>query len=273
MPRGLVLVHAHPDDEALGTGGTIAKYSSEGAHVCLITCTNGEAGEIADVPELGTVEEIRPRLGEIRRAELEAACRELGDVDLRMLGYHDSGMDGTPENDAEVAFVNQDLDEVVAKIVDVVREIDPQVLVTYNENGGYGHPDHIRAHQAAMLAAEICGVPKVYFMAFPKSLMRAGHELAAAMGMSADDWFSDDEIELIGTDDAEITTVIDCTAFVRQKFSALEAHRTQLGTTQMFLQIPEEFRAGMGHEHYVLARSSAPRGHGIEMDLFDGVDA
>ena len=89
MPRGLVLVHAHPDDEALGTGGTIAKYSSEGAHVCLITCTNGEAGEIAEVPELGTVEEIRPRLGEIRRAELEAACRELGEVDLRMLGYHD----------------------------------------------------------------------------------------------------------------------------------------------------------------------------------------
>ena len=182
-------------------------------------------------------------------------------------------MDGTPENDASVAFVNQDLDEVVAKIVDVIREVRPQVLVTYNENGGYGHPDHIRAHDAAMRAAQICDVPKVYFMAFPKSLMRAGRELAASIGMSPDDWFSDDEIELIGTDDAEITTVIDCTAFVRHKFRALEAHRTQLGTTQIFLQIPEEFRAGMGHEHYVLARSSASGGDGTETDLFAGVDA
>jgi N-acetyl-1-D-myo-inositol-2-amino-2-deoxy-alpha-D-glucopyranoside deacetylase len=270
MPRGLLLVHAHPDDEALGTGGTIAKYAAEGAHVCLITCTNGEVGEIAEVPELGTVDEIRPRLGEVRRLELEAACRELGDVDLRMLGYHDSGMEGTPENDAPIAFVNQELDDVVAKIVDVIREVGAQVLVTYDDYGLYGHPDHIRAHEAALRAADIAGVAKVYYIAFPKSLMRMARDAAAAMGLT-DEFFSEDDIERIGTDDALISASIDCTDFVDNKFRALEAHRTQFGTTQLFLQIPAEYRAGFGHEHYVLARSSVLQSDGIESDLFEGI--
>lgn len=270
MSRRLVLVHAHPDDETLGTGGTIARYSSEGAHVCLITCTNGEAGEIADVPGLGPPEEIRPKLGEVRRAELIEACRRLGTVDLRMLGYHDSGMQGTPENDAPVAFVNQDLEEVARRIAVILEEIRPQVLITYNEFGGYGHPDHIRAHQAAVRAAALTQVPKLYHTAFPKGLMRAGSELAASIGI---DMFSEEDIETIGTDDADVTSVVDCTAFVTQKFAALEAHRTQLGTTQMFLQIPEEFRSGFGLEHYVLAISKVPRRDGIESDLFEGTGA
>jgi N-acetyl-1-D-myo-inositol-2-amino-2-deoxy-alpha-D-glucopyranoside deacetylase len=268
--RRIAFVHAHPDDETLGTGGTIARYSSEGAHVCLITCTNGEVGEIAEVPDLGPADEIRPRLGEIRRAELEAACRELGDVDLRMLGYHDSGMDGTPENEARIAFVNQDLTEIVDRVVAILREVRPQVLVTYDENGGYGHPDHIRAHEAAMRAAQICDVPKVYYIAFPKSLMRMASEIGATMGL---EFFSDEDIESIGTDDKLITSVIDCTPFVAEKFRALEAHRTQLGTTQMFLNIPDEFRVGLGHEHYVLARSSVARRVGVEDDLFTGTGA
>ena len=270
MSRALVLVHAHPDDEALGTGGTIARYAAEGVHVCLITCTNGEVGEIADVPELGPTDEIRPRLGEIRRAELEAACAELGNVDLRMLGYHDSGMDGTPENDAPVAFVNQPMDEVVGRIVQILREVRPQVVVTYDEFGGYGHPDHIRAHQAAMRAAEIVGVAKIYYVAFPKSLMRVGREMASSFGIEPDDFFTEEDIERLGTDDVDITTAIDCSSYVGQKFRALEAHRTQLGTTQLFLQIPEEFRGAMGNEYYVLARSSVPR-VGVESDLFEGV--
>jgi LmbE family N-acetylglucosaminyl deacetylase len=277
--RRLVFVHAHPDDESLGTGGTIAKYAAEGAHVCLITCTNGEVGEIADVPELGTADEIRPRLGEVRRLELEAACRELapngaptgsGRIDLRMLGFHDSGMEGTPENDAPIAFVNQDFDAVVETIVGIFRELEPQVMVTYNEIGFYGHPDHIRAHEAAMRAAEIAGVAKVYYTAFPKSLMRMGREMAGNFGIDGDEFFSEDDIEHLGTDDADITAVIDCNAFVEHKFRALEAHRTQLGTTEVFLQIPSEFRGALGNEHYVLARSSVPRSTEIESDLFGG---
>lgn len=265
--RRIVFVHAHPDDESLATGGTIARYAAEGAHVCLITCTSGEAGEVADVPDLGTVEEITERLGDVRRDELVEACSRLGDVDLRMLGFHDSGMDGTPANDEPHAFVRQDLDLVVARIVEVFREIEPQVLVTYNEYGGYGHPDHIRAHEAALRAAEICGVAKVYYTAFPKSMLRAGQE---AFG---EEFFSEEEIDRVGTEDSDITTVLDVSAYVENKFAALAAHRTQLGTTRIFLDMPDELRAiGLGAEHYVLARSAVPAPKEIEADLFERLE-
>jgi N-acetyl-1-D-myo-inositol-2-amino-2-deoxy-alpha-D-glucopyranoside deacetylase len=266
--RSVVFVHAHPDDESLATGGTIARYAAEGAHVCLVTCTNGEVGEIAEVPGLGSPEEIRPRLGEIRKGELAEACRILGPVDLRVLGYHDSGMESTPENEASVAFVNQDIDEVVAKIVAILEDVRPQVLVTYNEYGAYGHPDHIRAHRAGVRAAAECGVAKVYYTAFPKSLLRAAGEM---FGEAAEIAFTDEEIERIGTPDEDITTVIDVSAYVGRKFEALAAHRTQLGTTAAFLQIPDDVRAAaLGAEHYVLVRSTvdAPE---REFDLFEGV--
>jgi N-acetyl-1-D-myo-inositol-2-amino-2-deoxy-alpha-D-glucopyranoside deacetylase len=283
--RRLVLVHAHPDDECLSTGGTIARYAYEGVHVCLITCTNGEVGEVADLPELGDAEAVRARLGDIRREELIEACRRLGDVDLRMLGYHDSGMQGTPENDSPHAFVNQDLAGPIARIASILREIRPQVLVTYNEYGFYGHPDHIRAHEAALAATDAAAdeqyehapgtphrVAKVYYTAVPKSMLRGGRSLAAQMGESADDFFSVQEIERIGTDDDRITTWLDVSAYVDKKFEALEAHRTQLGTTGRFLQIPEAVRAAaMGTEHYILVRSEAPAPEGAEHDLFQGV--
>jgi N-acetyl-1-D-myo-inositol-2-amino-2-deoxy-alpha-D-glucopyranoside deacetylase len=269
--RSIAFVHAHPDDESLATGGTIARYASEGAHVCLITCTNGEEGEIAEVPGLGPPEDLKPRLGEIRRKELEEACRLLGAVDLRMLGYHDSGMAGTPENDAPVAFVNQNMDEVVAKVVDVLRDVQAQVVVTYNAFGAYGHPDHIRAHEAAMRAAEIVGIPKVYFIAFPKSLMRMARDLAEQFGIDREAFFSEEDIEKIGDDDEDVTSKIDCNAFLVQKFAALEAHRTQLGTTQLYLLIPEEFRGALGTEYYVLARTTLPRPTDTESDLFEGL--
>ncbi len=287
--RCVVFVHAHPDDESLATGGTIARYASEGAHVVLVTCTNGEAGEIADVsllgPDLGSPDELKTRLGEVRRTELIEACKRLGgdappgapsgSIDLRMLGYHDSGMDGTPENDAAVAFVNQDFEGVVAKIVAILEETCAQVVVTYNEFGTYGHPDHIRAHRAALEAADLAGVKKVYCTAFPKSLMRTGREMAGQLGVEPDEFFSDEEVERIGDDDETITTVIDCSSFVEQKFAALEAHRTQLGTTQMFLQIPPEFRGALSSEYYVLAKSDVSRSERRpqlkESDLFEGL--
>jgi len=270
--RRVVFVHAHPDDEALQTGGTMARYADEGAHVCLITCTNGEVGEIADVPELGTVEEIQPRLGEIRRAELVEACRRLGDVDLRMLGFHDSGMDGTPENDVAHAFVQQDFDAVVAAIAGVLEEVRPQVLVTYNEYGGYGHPDHIRAHRAGIVAAQRCGVDKIYYTAFPKSLIRMAREMAREIGYGPDDFGTEEDVDRIGTDDDAITTVVDASGFVERKFAALEAHRTQLGTTGAFFMIPSDLRRmAFGPEHYVLAHPSLDMNGRKEVDLFEGL--
>lgn len=276
--RRLLLVHAHPDDEALATGGTIARYAAEGAHVCLITCTNGELGEVAEVPELGSVQEIQERLGEVRRQELLEACRLLGSVDVRMLGYHDSGMDGTPANAEPHVFMNQDLDDVAAKIVEVIQEVRPQVLVTYNEYGAYGHPDHIRAHEAALRAVEVAAqngheVAKVYYTAFPRSLLETGRELWEQMGRGdPDEFFDEEEIERVSTPDDQITTAVDVSTWIEQKFAALKAHRTQRGTTDWILSIPLEFRVlGFGTEHYVLAQSRVEKPTGREADLFEGL--
>ncbi len=281
--RCLVFVHAHPDDEALGTGGTIARYAADGTHVCVVTCTNGELGEVAEVPDLGPVEDVRRRLGEIRAAELAEACRRLGPVDLRMLGFHDSGMAGTVDNDDPKVFINQDLDHAVRKIVAIIREVRPQVLVTYNEIGFYGHPDHIRAHEAALRAVDAAADPsygtgeahqvaKVYYTAVPKSLLRAGRDLWGEMGAGdPDEFFAEEEIERIATDDDTVTTAIDVAAYVERKFDALEAHRTQLGTTERFLGIPEEYRnLAFGTEYYVLVRPDrVPESE--EIDLFEGL--
>ncbi|MGH2759541.1 MAG: N-acetyl-1-D-myo-inositol-2-amino-2-deoxy-alpha-D-glucopyranoside deacetylase [Actinomycetota bacterium] len=281
----LVLVHAHPDDEAISTGGTIARYSDDGAHVCLITCTNGELGEIAEVPELGPADDLRDRLGEIRRAELEEACRHLGKVDLRMLGFHDSGMAGTPENDDPKVFVNQKIDDVVRMIAPILREVRPQVLVTYNESGFYGHPDHIRAHEAALAAMDAAADPayepelgpphavsKVYYTAFPKSLLRTARDMASELGWE-NDAFAEDEIEAMGTDDDLIAAALDVAEYIDRKYDALRAHRTQLGTTQWALAMPEQYRVlAFGIEHYVLARSASPRTDVIASDLFVGIE-
>jgi N-acetyl-1-D-myo-inositol-2-amino-2-deoxy-alpha-D-glucopyranoside deacetylase len=285
--RSLVLVHAHPDDESMFTGGTMARYAADGVHVCLITCTNGEVGEIADVPDLGTLEEVAPRLGEIRREELEEACRRLGQVDLRMLGFHDSGMDGTPENNDPKAFVNQPLDQPVRLIVKILRELKPQILITYNERGFYGHPDHIRSHEAALAAVEAAkdaayapelgeshAVSKVYYNAVPTSLLREGKKLAEEMLEGSEEFFSESDIALIGTDDRLVTTEIDVGDWVKTKFYALEAHRTQLGTTQGWFDIPEDVRSLMfGMEFYVLRAAEEPQKAEREKDLFDGVSS
>lgn len=286
--RRLVLVHAHPDDECISTGGIIAKYSDEGASVCLVCCTNGEEGEVAEVPELGTVAEVQARLGEVRIAELREACRHLGRVDLRLLGYRDSGMDGTPANDDPRAFVNRPVGEAGAEVARILREVRPQVIVTYNEVGMYGHPDHIRAHEAALRGVIAAADPsfepdsgpahrvaKVYYTAMPKSWLRAamelGRRIGRQLGRGEDDVLvSEEEIERIGTDDEAVTTAVDVVAVVDRKFDALAAHRTQYGTTQWFFEIPREFRPlAMGTEYFVLARSEVGMPSEGEKDLFE----
>ena len=159
----MLLVHAHPDDETINNGATMARYVAEGAQVTLLTCTLGEEGEVL-VPELAQLAaDQADQLGGYRICELRAAMDALGVTDLRFLGgagrYRDSGMMGTPANENPRAFWNADLDEAVAHAVAVVREIRPQVVVTYDENGGYGHPDHIQAHRVAMGAVEAAADP------------------------------------------------------------------------------------------------------------------
>ena len=178
----LLLVHAHPDDESINNGVTMAYYASLGAHVTLVTCTRGEEGEIL-VPELAHLASDKDnKLGEHRIIELANAMRELGIEDHRFLGegkslWRDSGMIGTPQNSRPDVFWNADLDTVAKQLLDVIMEVKPQVLITYDENGGYGHPDHIKAHQTAMRAAELARgagweITKIYWN---KICYRRGH--------------------------------------------------------------------------------------------------
>src|SRR5689334_21303821 len=184
--RRMLLVHAHPDDETIGTGATMAKYAAEGAHVALVTCTLGEEGEVIP-PELAHLS--GDSLGQHRIGELAAACAALGVTDHRFLGgpgrWRDSGMMGTPQNDRPGCFWRADLDEATRVLVDVIREVRPQVVVTYDARGGYGHPDHIQAHRvtlAAMASAadpaygggEPWDVDRLFFTAVPRSALQAG---------------------------------------------------------------------------------------------------
>src|SRR5918996_3798759 len=161
--RRLLLVHAHPDDESINSGATMARYAAEGAHVTLVTCTLGEEGEVIP-PELAHLAaDHDDALGEYRIGELAAACEALGVTDHRFLGgpgrWRDSGMMGTPSNERPDCFWQADLDEAVRELVAVVREVRPQVVVTYDSNGGYGHPDHIQAHRVTVAAVDAAADP------------------------------------------------------------------------------------------------------------------
>jgi len=178
-PRTLLAVHAHPDDECIGTGGSLARYAAEGVRTILVTCTDGAVGEISD-PALATPD----NLAEVRARELDASVQILGVKRLVKLGYRDSGMAGTADNDHPASFNQANLDDAIERVVQVVRAERPQVIVTYDERGGYGHPDHIRAHLVAVAAFEAAGdatrypaagpawtPTKLYYSVFPRSAM------------------------------------------------------------------------------------------------------
>src|SRR3984893_15921406 len=162
MPRTLLAVHAHPDDECIGTGGVLARYAAEGVRSILVTCTDGAVGEISD-PALATPE----NLAQVRSHELDESVRILKVSRLVKLGYRDSGMAGTADNDNPASFNQANFDEAVERVVAVMRAEQPQVVVTYDERGGYGHPDHIRAHQVAVAAFEAAGDPDRFSSAGP----------------------------------------------------------------------------------------------------------
>ena len=199
-PRRVMLVHAHPDDEVISTGGIMARYSAEHALVTLITCTLGEEGEVV-VPELRHLaSDTDDQLGPHRIGELAAACEALGVKDHRFLGgagrWRDSGMMGEPTNDRPECFWQADLDEATRDLVAVMREVRPQVVITYDENGGYGHPDHIQAHRVAVAAFEKSGDPdyepdlgvpwqpsKLYYTAIPRNQFREGMQALRDRGI------------------------------------------------------------------------------------------
>ena len=285
--RRLLLVHAHPDDETIGTGATMARYAAEGAQVTLVTCTLGEEGEIL-VPGLAHLaSDQEDALGEHRISELDAACAALGVADHRFLGgpgrYRDSGMMGTPQNDRPDVFWQADLDAATRDLVAIVRETRPQVVVTYDENGGYGHPDHIQAHRVAVAAYEKAGDPayapeagepctprKLYYTAFPKSVLQQGIDLLKEQGH--ENFFGVDSADDLpfGTPDELVTTEVDATPYLPQKLDAMRAHATQIQVDGPFFALSNNLgQTALGVEYFQLARG--PRPEGRETDLFDGV--
>jgi N-acetyl-1-D-myo-inositol-2-amino-2-deoxy-alpha-D-glucopyranoside deacetylase len=286
--RRLLLVHAHPDDESIGNGATMARYAAEGARVTLVTCTLGEGGEVIP-PELAHLTADREdTLGRYRIGELTEAMRAVGVADFRFLGgpgrYRDSGMMGVPDNDTPGCFWQAGLDEAAGHLVAVIREVRPQVLVTYDENGGYGHPDHIKAHLVAMRAYELAADPawraelgaawriaKVYWNRMPRSVIDRGLAEAAARRPFAGVAQVSDIPGVV--DDEVVTTVFDGTAHAAAKTAALRAHRTQIAVNGEFFALSNHLaQPVVTTEYYQLVRGELGGGEPPETDLFAGLD-
>ncbi len=292
MERRLLLVHAHPDDETIGSGATMAQYVAEGAGVTLVTCTLGEEGEIL-LPELAHLAASQADgLGAHRITELSNAMAALGVTDWRLLGgpgkYRDSGMIGTAPNDRPDCFWRSDLLDAAKHLVKVIREVRPQVLVTYDDFGGYGHPDHIQAHRVATYAKDLAAAPsfapelgdawsisKVYWTAFPISVMRAGIEMLKASGDQTEFATQDPEEIPFACPDEFVTTAIDGGAFADHKMAALAAHATQISTDEGFFALSNNLGSQvLGTEYYRLVQGIVAGpfdDQGRETDLFNGL--
>jgi N-acetyl-1-D-myo-inositol-2-amino-2-deoxy-alpha-D-glucopyranoside deacetylase len=279
----LLCVHAHPDDEAIMTGGVLLRYGDEGLRTGVVTCTGGERGEVVG-PGMDP-EEIRPRLGEVRLGELTRALELLGAGTPRLLGFRDSGMMGTPGNDDPQSFWCAPFDVAVGALVAEIRRFRPSVLVTYDAWGGYGHPDHIQTHRVSLVAVEASAlaalypeagaawqVAKVYFASIPKSAIVAFNDLLRERGLPSPFGDATTAEELpFGSPDDEITTTIDVTPWLDRKLAALRAHTSQLSEEAFFLNTPEEFRGvAFGQEWFVRHRSQVPAPP-REDDLFAGL--
>lgn len=281
-------VHAHPDDEVFMTGGTLARLSSEGVQTVLVTSTLGENGEIVD-PDLdeATKQSYFPRLGQVREQELKAAVAALGVSELRLLGFRDSGMAGTPENDDPASFHRATFDEAVKRLVALIREFKPQVLATYDPFGGYGHPDHIQAHRVTVVAFDVAGDKrfypelglepwqpgKLYYTALRRSFFQRMATEMRARGLEGP-WNNPEmELDSWGERDELITTRFEVADFLENKMQAFRAHKTQISPNNFMFLLPEEFRReGFGTEWFMLAKSTLPRpAQGeLEQDLFAG---
>ena len=289
---GVLFCHAHPDDESMGTGGTIARLVAESARVDLVTCTDGAEGEIHD-PSLD-LDEARPRLAEIRRAELACSVDALGAGAIRqhLLGYRDSGMMGTDANAHADSFWQADIEEATRRLIEIVREARPAVVVTYDENGNYGHPDHINAARIARdayLASQGTdwAVARFYEIAFHRDawfglmteMRERGIELpwdmdsvvdptpadqlnptnAAALGQVADslDPSADPDAasweESFGRSDAEITTRVDVSGQRDAKRRSMDCHKTQRQDLGWLLDLPDDLAdRAIATEYFVL---------------------
>ncbi len=278
MTHTLLAVFAHPDDEVFGSGGTLAKYADQGIRVILACATRGEVGEIAD-PSLATPE----TLGEVREHELRASAAALGFDDVRFLGYRDSGMPGTPDNDHPESYHRADPEAAIGQLVALIRETRPQVVITFEPFGGYGHPDHIAASRFTTAAFDAAGDPTQYPQAGPPWKparlfytmipMKFWRDLQARLqeaGADTSDFARFDELAKHRPPDEKITTVIDVMPYVDVKWKAANSHLTQFGMTSRWKRLPEAvMRELTGREYFwqVRPRYDEPAAN----DLFAGL--
>ncbi len=288
MPRILLSVHAHPDDESSKGAGSLARYADEGVRTVIVTCTGGEAGEILNpaMDKPGNLE----RMPELRREELAKALEVLNVSAHYFLGYRDSGMPDTETNAHPDAFVNASFDEAVGRLVCLIRQERPQVLVTYGENGDYPHPDHIRTHEISVAAFEAAGDPgrypdagppfqplKLYYhAAWSRRRLEAIHAGALARGVESPfgEWLKHWDEHNDDRPEPTATTQVDVTAWLGQRHDALLAHATQIDPNSAWVSIPLDLVAEVyPWEDYVLVRSLvAVPDPEHETSLFEGVD-
>jgi LmbE family N-acetylglucosaminyl deacetylase len=274
----LLIVHAHPDDESISTGGVLAKYSSNGVRTVLTYCTRGEAGDILNPDFVPPVPGMN--ITDIRAIELKNALNVLNVKSVHFLGYRDSGMAGTPENDHPQAFTRADLQEATARLVKIIRQVRPHVVVTYNEKGTYLHPDHIMANRITRHALEVSGdrdykigkdleawqPTKLYYTAIPLERIRRMYSIIADRG--EDPGF---DPEVLGTAEEKISAVVDVRKFLTRKLEALNCHQSQMNPHSIFRRMPDNVREeAMGYESFECVFGCAST-DGKEKDLFEGI--
>jgi LmbE family N-acetylglucosaminyl deacetylase len=259
-------VHAHPDDEATSTGGVLAKYADEGVTTVLVTCTNGELGDSGNIKP-GEDGHSTEDVVKLRTSELEDSCKVLGITHLEMLGYHDSGMMGWPQNDMPGSFWSIPVDEAASKLAALIVKYQPDVVVTYDDNGFYGHPDHIQAHRITVAALDAAGsAAKLYFPTIRRSGLGQFRERLGELGVELPE-IDDGEF---GSPDEIITTEVDCTAYTKQKFDSLAAHASQAENIFFLKMSLPVFQEMMGREVFI--RQRPPRiDDDVEDDLFAGL--
>jgi len=264
MPFTLVTFHAHPDDEAIATGGLMARASAEGNRVVLVVATRGELGEVDD----GFLDPGET-LAERRAVETQRAADALGVARVEFLGYTDSGMDGEPTNHVEGTFWSADVDEAAGRLAAILTEEDADVLTVYDDHGGYGHPDHVQVHKVGLRAAELAATPRVY-----ESTMNRDH-IQRLMAARPDDLAVGDDapdpsdFDEMGSPESEITTTVDVREFTDAKRAAMRAHASQIPESSFFLTMPDEaFREAFGWEWFIRRgeRPAAP-----ETSVFEGL--
>jgi LmbE family N-acetylglucosaminyl deacetylase len=274
MARTLLAVHAHPDDETITMGGTLARCSAEGVRTTVVTCTRGDLGEVRDPALLAGATSV----ADLRDRELDAAARRLGVSRVVRLGYSDSGMAGAPENRRPGAFFAADLEEATARLAEVIEQERPQVMLAYDATGGYGHPDHVKAHHVAVAAFNASGAARparLYFVRFPlswsrgfvRALREAGIDAPGSAPAGAD---AGPHVAEIGTADALVTTRIDVRQYLATKRAALACHASQMPADHFLMRMPDALaKQWWAYEFFSRVDDGVP--DNSEGDLFAGL--